>query len=1362
MNETAGYYGVSTIQKNVDTGTAQTKQEQILEDATPWSEKIRSMTDVFKNTSWIQKLGDQTYDNEGNVYEPDREFELDSSGITSMLSSRQLPDTFENFEKLSKATSQKQMEDILNDIELTQFEMEHAEQVLTNTQLKGSVIGAELFSIENVTGIGLGIGLGIKTVKGALGVTGTLEGLAAKGRIETGEYADWGEALPWLALSIVPEIAIIHGINKFEAAKISEKIMDTPTKNQFTNEQGQLLLPMPTEDRLQDIARKAVEAQNRKKIFEASAASAKRQAEADMPKTVDKPFMQWNKEKQREYQESEDFKALSEAEQQEYIKLLKEEELRYDGKINSQIDEVENIRATELKAIDDELKGTTDLNKINDLELKKSEINRTIDEDLVDIKNGSKLEDKDLSGFTKSRIEKVKKDAEEVAMDLRNEIELDNMINKFETDPKYDGSVIKSIMRNMQKNSKEAAIIAKKAIINSNKIDAIKTTIKTIESKIAAIRIRAKEANRELTRGEKGAVTRYKNKLKAEKSKISSSLDARKSKIEARELNRLTRIIGETFEDTKEAIEAITKHIKGASIDEVNEFKASIDLLAKNNPEFKALQTDIANIVKTKKIPKKFNIKSLSKKQKALVIGSAIILADNAQASEGDNEPMFGIGLGQAVMAIALLAGIRSVAMGFKGNQSFKDAIKTKSANMRKAFTFSETNTGTTGTRIKQMKDEILDKMSSTGLFDIYASLASYGGDIKKYADNMLFSFEHGKYSAEIEAAHLADSATKKVYDSFNDGFNLWLKEQNISKIKNIIEHDNLKNKFDNEIAKALETGEGSAAVKKVADVIRKEEDKMNELMVSSKVLGAKHMKKINGYFSRMWKHDNIQKTFNMNKANKVRLADAIKKALIKAGNTSPDAVDDNVISLVNSFEKTYDNTRGRTPSEIYSKIEDLLEEGVDSKTVEARLAEYADRNNRLKGRLDFDVKELDGLKLLDGNGDEFALELGNIVDRSAISVFTKNAHNNYSHVAMGKRGFPSRIDAMKHIDTITKNNPEAKRDLEDITNMIYGRRINNESEAANRVTNALVDANIINNLGAVAFSTTVEGLLTFALRNPIRGIMNAIKVTSGNKNDFLTTIQDKVPIGISGIINKGNVRGFETNDATAMFDQRDIVGATMHKGKMATITYSGLSKISDFLQKVNLVSHTEILAEFLQTGKGLSKNRLNGYGIDDNSINMLKNKFTFKNGNVQTPDFDKWTQAEIEVYANIMSRMNEEVTLTRTIGGSGLWQARSNVGKLASSMLGYSTQLVSKQFVRGFKAMDMQTAKTSLLTVMGAYAGLYMRSQVEGKNYTDEQLMTYALLNIPVAQPYSILMGLSSPAVIQTTTDMSNAIKIQ
>lgn len=1364
-NDLSRYYGVSTISNNIDTGTAQTKQEQILEDNATWADKVQGVRNTIKNTSWLQQLGNQTFDANGNFYEPEENFKLDSVGINNMLSARGLPDSFNNFNKVAKATSQSQLTDILDDIELSQFEMEHANQVLTNKELVGTVIGTELFSPENVTGIGLGIGLGIKTVKGSLAVTGTSEMLGAFGRVETGQYSDWNEGMLWVGLSVLPEMAIIHGINKFESAKIAEKISDVPTKSQMTNDQGQLLLAMPTEDRLKVIARNEVAQKEKQRIFEASAAAAKREntGKSTTSNTPQEnvPFMNWYKEQQKTYQETEDFKALTKAKQDEYSKALVEEETSYSNKITSQINELEAVRTNELKLIDDELKTTTDTNKISELELKKNEINKNIDETLVDVKDGKKLNDSDLSTFTKSKIEEVKREVEQIGIDIRNDIELESMLKRFETDPKYEVSSVKSILRNMQKATKDASDIAKKALKNSKKIEDIKLTIKTIESKIFEIQARAKELGRELSRGEKGAITKLKNKLKVEKPKLSSDLIARTAKLEARELNRLTRMIGETFDDTNDAIQAIRQHIKGASVDEVAEFKSSIDLLSKTNPEFKALQTDIANIIKTKTVPKKLSIKNLTRKQKAMLIGSAIVLADNANAAE-ENEPLFGIGLGQIVMAIAIAAGIKSVIVGFKGNTTMVDAIKTKSNNMKKAFTFSDTNTGDTGARIKQMKDEILNKVSSTGLFDIHASLASYGGKIKQYADDLLFSFEHGKYSAEIEAAHLADSATMKVYNEMNNGFELWLKEQGISKPRSIMEHDNLLKQFDEQIATALETGKGSEAVMGVANTMKKEQDIMYDLMIESKVLGANSNKKINGYFTRSWKHNRIQNIFRMNAKNKVIIADAIKRALLKSGNTRLDAVDDNVMSLIASFEKTFDNTRSRSPNEVFSKIEDLLEAGVDSKTVEARLAEYADRNNRLKGRLDFDVKELDGLKLVDGNGDEFTLELNTIVDRSAIAVFTKNAHENYSHIAMAKRGFPSRASAMEHINTITKNNPEAKRDLEDITNMIYGRRINNESEGANKVSNALRDATIVANLGAVAFSTTVEAMLTFALRNPIKGIVNSIKVGLGNKNDFLVTIQDKVPLGISGIINKGNVRGFETNDATAMFSDKSIFEATTHKMKMATIQYSGLSKISDFLQKVNLVTHTEILAEFLATGKGLSKNRLTGYGLDDASINLLKNKFTFKNGNVQTPDFSKWTKPEIEIYSNIMSRMNEEVTLTRTIGGSGLWQARSNAGKIASSMLGYSTQLVSKQLVRGLKAMDMQTAKTSLLTFMGAYAGLYLRSEVEGKGYTEEQLLTYAMLNIPVAQPYSVLMGLSSPAVIQTTTDMANAFKIQ
>ena len=1354
-NTTIPYYGISTLSQNLDTGTALTKQEQILEEATPWTEKLRSVRNITKNKSWLQLLGNQTFDDEGNRYEPEEGFELDAIGINNMLSNRGLSDDIGNFKKVAKARSSSQLEDILNDMEVQSFQQEVANQVLSNKQIAGTMIATELFSPENVGGIGLGVGLSIKSVRGAFALTGSLETSASAARVATGQYEDWNEGLMMVGLSVVPEMAIIHGINKFEAAKIAEKISDVPTRNQMNNEQGKLLLAMPTKDRLEAIARVEAKQRDNKKIFEASAASAKRQEDS----VRDTSYIDWYRNQRSVLQQQDEVLTATKEQRDGFNKLLADEEDRYNIIIKKQSNEIEQLRADTIKSIDDEISLSNNREIIRDLNDKKSKINSDFNNELLDIANGNRIPDKDISPMIKTTLNKLKKEAEQRSIDARDSIELEQMIKKIEDNPKYESSSIKSILRNIQKKSKEALELSNKSLRSSKKIANIKSAIKTLESKIANIRSKAKLEGRDLTRGEKSAVTRFKNKLKVEQPKLSSKVDARVKNIEARELNRLTRLIGETFDDTTEAVEIMTKHIKGLSVEEAIEFKQSVDILAKNSPEFKALQTDIANIVKTKAEPKKYSLKNLTGKQKAMIIAASTI--GIANASESDNEPIFGVSLSNMVLIISVLAGVKVGLDKFKNGRKFNEALKIKATNAHKSMKFSETNTGTTGTRVKQMKDEIIDNLSAKGLFDIYASLAAHGGAIKRYADEMLFSFEHGKYAAEMEKTHLADASVAKVYTEINNSFNLWLKEQDISTIKNLTQHDALLKRFDSEIVDALETGKGSKATMQVAEVMKREQDIQFDSMISSKVLGAKSAKKIDGYFARMWKSEHIQHLFNMNPKNKIVIADAIKRALLKQGNTNLEAIDENVMSLVSSFEKTYDNRKIQSPNEMFSKIESLLADGVDAATVEAKLAQYADRNNRLKGRLDFDVKELEGIKLLDGNGDEFALEIGNILDRSALSVFTKNTYSNYAHVVMAKRNFPSRTQAMKHIDTITKNNPEAKRDLEDITDMIYGRRINNESQGANNISNSLVDATIVANLGAVAFSTTVEAMMTFALRSPIRGIANAIKVSSGNKNDFLVTIQNKLPIGISGIINKGNVRGFEPTDATAMFNDRSWVGEATHKMKMATVTYSGLAKISDFLQKVNLVTHTELLADFLQTGKGLSKNRLNGYGINDESIALLRNKFEFKNGNVQTPDFDKWTQSEINTYVNIVSRMNEEVTLTRTIGGSGLWQARSNAGKLASSMLGYSTQLLSKQLVRGLKAMDAQTAKTSLLTFMGAYIGLYMRSQVEGKNYTDEQLLTYAMLNIPVAQPYAILMGLSNPAVVQTTKDMTNGFKL-
>ncbi len=1275
-----------------------------LRESASFGTKTAAFIDTAIDNNWVKDL----YSLGFSKYEEDPEHKIDFATANQMLNDAKLQDTTENIGNLTNTINFDEARDRIDQMQEKQYHSEVSSMVLSQNQIMtASVVGA-VATPDVALSMGLGIGFKLNTIRKSLSLTVPMETMAAAGQAMTNTSFTDRDAITQLAIAPLSEAFFIKAFSPREVSSYLND-MPIPTNNQHSD----LVLALPFRDQVKGGLRKEGEV-----IYQEGTQEIAKKAEEIRLKNVELEIN--NKARNEAKANLEYSEQMKDLQRQKQIEIDKLDEFygqpKVTGKTRKEADKIALQRTSEARE--------------RQLEIKR-------------------LEDEYNAEFQKMIEE------EEVA--IRNQLELDDMIKTFETSPKYEASTVKSVLRNVAKKSKEFAIIAKKSRLASDKIVVIKTEITALGKQIEALNIKIKKGST------KGVMTRWNNQvkklkdaIKTNKNKLSNNVNANKINQEAKELNRLGRMIGHSTADFEKVANDMQVAFKNMRPEEVAEFKNSVELLSKKYPnEFNKVKTDMANILKPQEEAIKLSTKNLSRKQKTMIIGLGVALGTtSAQAGDDTGDVnWFGTLVGLGVLLYASPK-IWEELRGFKGLSKVASESR---ETMKQSVNHSEFATSKEGGKFYNVVNNTLTS-ATTRLFDSFMPLAKMGGDIKKLAEDLLFSFEHGKFSAEMAKSNNVKKAQARLAQSYEDNFSEWLKETGVSKISGIVNSLSLRYDFNKQISNALETGIGNPQALKASKEYKKVMDELFESAELAEVFGVKSVKKMSGYFPRLWRTDNVHKYLAMNPANAERIRDALAQGLMNNQKLDMQEALAKADDMISSMTAT--RISSGAYDDLFGKIDDLLAEGVDESQVAERIAKYADANNRLKGRNDIDMGVFANLKILDGNGVEVTAKLEDFVKRDATAVYQETLSAMYGQIALAEKGFKSHIDILRHIDRVAKHSPEPKRDLEDIVSLVLGKSIHSESQAAVNITNTIADLTIYHKLPMVAFSTSVEIFKTLFARG-FRGVGNSFKLGLTNKNDYLVKVlQDEVPLGLSRLINKGDFRGFEMSDASDIVSERGILGKAAHHLKMGTILFSGLSHISDFVQKVNLVSHTEILADFLQTGKGLSASRLKGYGLTQEVAEMLKDKLVMANGNLQTPDFTKWSKVEKDAYVNIMHRMNDEMSLESTIGGAGLWGNRSNAGKLATSLLGYSQQLVTKQGVRDMRNLDSFAALNTGLTVLGAYIGLKARYEASGKAYTEEQLLYYALLNIPITQPYSIVTGIANPATVQVTTDIANMAK--
>ena len=1040
------------------------------------------------------------------------------------------------------------------------------------------------------------------------------------------------------------------------------------------NKDGNIVLPdgrivSPQSKEATDLARK----DNELKAFQANVELGKRRSEY---RHDTDEFMEWYKTEQKNTQLELDTKRKEIADDTEYDSLKREEEYQLEKKIK------------ELKSKEEEL-----TNKKNDDFLRQEE----------------------------ERLER------EYQLEVNTEI-----AKKFES-PKYEGSVIKSTLRNIAKEGRAKLEIAKKSKLKSEKIVLIKQTIRSTEDSLSVLNKKIKGGH-----NNKGVLTKWNNqrdnlvnKINQEKNKLSNDINSHKRTMEARELNRLLKEVDDIADTTNEAISILSKEIRTMDSSSVLEIKDSVDLLSKNNPEFNKLKSEIGNVLNKKN--GKINLNGLSNKKKVAIL--SVLGASSLMASDEDGA----LGASTiALMAIASIAFAPSVIRTIRDKKVIESlsVFKMSHSDNVKASKYANSKNGKGFlSLIGETTNYFNSRFNST-----LQEIRNYGNkDVDEFIRDFLYDpLDASKKSMDAEKMQVVRGEQAKVASALNEGFVDYIDELEAAGKQGIGFLDNAKNRkaFNKEVSNILDgipsaSKGASHAAKKIRNVM----DNTISYAKQVGVKGANDVELDKDYLPRLWDFDNLRKLISTNESDVVN---NFKRMLVGQDNPTEMAE-----KMVDWFKNTK-NTEGGDSEDIFNRLKEHLKEGVTELDIAESLATEADKASRLKNRLDMDLTKWTPI-----NG----VELDSIVNRDISSIMDSYLNQMYGQIGLAQRSFKTEKMFRDHIDKISSGSDiRLNTALHEMADLILGKAVKQSDPMIHEFVQTAKALTFAVALPLVALSMVPEMIKTVSrvgLPMTMRHLTGSFSTMNKNSHLF-KSLTELTGQGTHSIRQKLDFKGLDTADLGEQASLSAISQASIRLQE-ATARYSGLVKFSDVFQKLNLVKSATDIANIVSGGKhGLPKSRLDVYGIDDKFMKEFKDDFSFTNGELDAVDSSKWSYDKRAKYNDVIFRIGQDYTPEVVLGTVGKWSRNSEIGRLMSFLISYPMNLFSNQGIRDANIRDSVAISNNIMTFAGTYIGLVARAELEGREYDHEQIVKYSLMNLPQVAQASTIRSFLDPSISQ------------
>ena len=753
------------------------------------------------------------------------------------------------------------------------------------------------------------------------------------------------------------------------------------------------------------------------------------------------------------------------------------------------------------------------------------------------------------------------------------------------------------------------------------------------------------------------------------------------------------------------------------------------------------------------------------------IVGASMLAASGLSASDfGDVTSNAGEIIGLGIVALMLGAGAKSLV--FKSG-SVKAAMKSANAFIRKSTVFD--NTVDFRAKLSKIADS-----SSTALNEtVKPILENTTGKLKEFAGKLYFNpLEPDGKTIEMLKRSFRDTWALNSEKEVREVYKQYIKAQDIStstRLFSMFSDDPIRGKFNTQIKKYMDTGvvdtslsaEAQQAIKDAANIYKRYFDEVANQMKLHGVKGAENMIDVKDAF--MYSPRIAKGLFFANRI--VGISERDKQALIKsfAEMLTQTPADKRLIvaeEYINNITR-HDLTKAKTFSREAREelIKNLQKKGLDDNEIDEVISSISGQFGRTKARIHM---EYDKFKPIHAkiNGEDVTITIDDIfvtdIRSAAEALFNQSA----GHISFAASGYKSVDDAISIVEEAAKKghvNPDHYKTIMLDIYATVGVPSIDYSVTASRV--AKLFANVAIGKGMV-FSTLSgsEGVVMIQNMLHTSGVFGGMKKLADTMlnrfgdDAFVNDIKMNSEKGLGGF---GKSRFGSTFGTSQVFDEFGNINSGVGRGTKYSEIYRDFtlhalpfSRTSDFIERANI---QDILDRLYYHVNGIEE--LKAYEKSAYPISAKLHKYLQENLKLNAKGYVKgfdWTTAPIDIQDDLRGLLENMMAKRRnvaTMGTTGAWSRNSALGVGIIPMLKYPMSAfrnVGGFLGRGTLQGDSFAITQTMLWFQAGVLQSIIRSELQGKEYTEQDLVVAGIMNMPQSGAYGTLMGILNPPSIQ------------
>lgn len=753
------------------------------------------------------------------------------------------------------------------------------------------------------------------------------------------------------------------------------------------------------------------------------------------------------------------------------------------------------------------------------------------------------------------------------------------------------------------------------------------------------------------------------------------------------------------------------------------------------------------------------------------VLGASALVASIASADTDGGEIASNAGmiLGLGILAVAL--GINPLKVvktdGFKlaGQKAF-DTVKRATAYDKTRGLRS--NIGAMMNRSRTSLNETITPM-----------LEKTEGKIKDFVKDFYYNpLDAEARNIDMERNFYVRGKAEGLERELKDTFKNWIKDSGISRVENIfsmftdLSH---RARFNKDVFEYMVLGKNAdnPHIANAANITSRYYKQVKEDMLASGMKGADKMIEVTDsgmYVPRIPK--------GIEFANKISgITDESYRALVSRFaemlvNTK-NAEDVAEAYLHNLIRTDFSSAKTFSKDARLGLEKELRAKGLDDNSIDEVIATISGQYGRTKARLNMDYKQFGELEISFMDGNKVKLTYDDIFNSDISSVSNSLFNQVGGHIAFANKGYKSFDDVIAMI-TDANIDTALKRTLLNDAHAMVGTPAIDFSQTFNIFAKNISNIAIGKGMIYSTISLMSEGIVAIhnILNNAgvIKGmskLKDAVFKTYGEDAFAMSNINfGEDGLGLSQSRFGANFGQFRT------FDEFGNINSGLGKFTKYTEMYRDFtlhaipfSRTSDFISNMNIQDIVDTLYSHINGIKRFKDYELSAFPISKEMEEMLKKNLQLNSkGYVKFFDYTKLPYQQKMEFKTLLNNMMMKRMNQTTFGTSGAFTRNSALGVALSPMLKFPMTAYSN--IGGYLGRGVLNgdAFAMIQTALWFQAGIIqhmIRSEIQGRDYDDNDLVYAGLSNMPAFGLYGTVVGFGDSPTAKTAKDLTDIFNI-